>query len=163
MGERRGVNKKGIVAVAARLASVFPPATDVKVPRDGSRMTAPGISDNGSGVAALLALARALQSAHVKPERTILFVSDVGEAGEGNLRGMRAIVDTYRGKLKAVVVLDGSGTDHVTTKALASRRLGALVTGPGRHSWSGFRMPNPIVRLGRGSVPVIHTKIPPNP
>ncbi len=163
VGELRGANEKEIVVVAAHLDTVFPPGTDVKVHRDGSRMTAPGISDNGSGVAALLALARALQFAQVKPERTILFVSDVGEEGEGNLRGMRAIVDNYRERLKAVVVLDGSGTDHVTTKALASRRLEALITGPGGHSWSDFGMPNPINALVRSSVRFINTKVPASP
>src|SRR5258707_1862348 len=163
IGELRGVNEKEIVVVAAHLDTVFPPGTNVKVHRDGSRMTAPGISDNGSGVAALLALARAVQLAHLKPQRTILFVGDVGEEGEGNLRGMRAIVDNYRAKLKAAVVLDGSGTEHVTTKALASRRLEALITGPGGHSWSDFGMPNPINALVRGSVRFINTKVPANP
>jgi tripeptide aminopeptidase len=163
IGELRGMNEKELVVVAAHLDTVFPPGTDVKVHRDGSRMAAPGISDNGSGVAALLALARAVQFAHVKPQRTVLFVGDVGEEGEGNLRGMRAIVDAYRGKLKAVVVLDGSGTDHVTTKALASRRLEALITGPGGHSWSDFGMPNPINALIRGSVRFINTKVPASP
>src|SRR2546429_9841416 len=76
---------------------------------------------------------------------------------------MRAIVDTYRTKLKAVVVLDGSGTDHVTTKALASRRLEAMISGPGGHSWSDFGMPNPINALIRGSMRFINTKIPANP
>src|SRR5207248_8850029 len=102
IGELRGANEREIVVVSAHLDTVFPPGTDVNVHRDGSRMTAPGISDNGSGVAALLALARAVQFAHLKPQRTVLFVGDVGEEGEGNLRGMRAIVDTYRTKLKAV-------------------------------------------------------------
>ncbi len=163
IGELRGANEKEIVAIAAHLDTVFPPGTEVKVHRENSRMTAPGISDNGSGLAALAALARAVQFAHVKPQRTVLFVADVGEEGEGNLRGMRAIVDSYRGKLKAVVVLDGSGTDHVTTKALASRRLEAQITGPGGHSWSDFGMPNPINALVRGSVRFINTKVPANP
>lgn len=163
IGELRGTNEKEIVVVAAHLDTVFPPGTDVAVHRDGSRMDAPGISDNGSGLAALLAFARALQFARLKPQRTILFVGDVGEEGEGNLRGMRAIVDAYRGKLKAVVVLDGSGTDHVTTKALASRRLEALITGPGGHSWSDFGMANPINALVRGSVRFINTKVPTTP
>jgi tripeptide aminopeptidase len=163
IGELRGVNEKEIVVVAAHLDTVFPPGTDVKVHRDGSRMAAPGISDNGSGVAALLAMARAVQFAHVKPQRTVLFVGDVGEEGEGNLRGMRAIIDGYRAKLKAVVVLDGSGTDHVTTKALASRRLEVLITGPGGHSWSDFGMPNPINAVIRGSVRFINTKVPASP
>src|SRR5881392_689851 len=163
IGELRGVNEKEIVVVSAHLDTVFPPDTDVNVHRDGSRMTAPGISDNGSGVAALLALARAVQFAHLKPQRTVLFVGDVGEEGEGNLRGMRELVETYRSKLKAVVVLDGSGTDHVTTKALASRRLEATITGPGGHSWSDFGMPNPINALIRGSVRFINTKVPSGP
>ena len=127
IGELRGVNEKEIVVIAAHLDTVFPPGTDVKVRHDGSRMAAPGISDNGTGIVALLALARAVQFAHLKSQRTILFVGDVGEEGEGNLRGMRAVVEAYRAKLRAVVVLDGSGTDHVTTKALASRRLEALI------------------------------------
>jgi acetylornithine deacetylase/succinyl-diaminopimelate desuccinylase-like protein len=163
IGELRGVNEKEIAVIAAHLDTVFPPGTDVKVHRDASHMTAPGISDNGSGLAALLALASAMQFAHLKPQRTVLFVGDVGEEGEGNLRGMRAIVDTYRGKLKAIVVLDGSGTDHVTTKALASRRLEALITGPGGHSWSDFGMPNPINALVRGSVRFINSKVPTSP
>jgi tripeptide aminopeptidase len=163
IGELRGVNEKEVVVIAAHLDTVFPSGTDVKVHREGSRMAAPGISDNGSGVAALVALARAVQFAHIKPQRTVLFVADVGEEGEGNLRGMRAIVDAYRGELKAAVVLDGSGTDHVTTKALASRRLEALITGPGGHSWSDFGMPNPINALVRGSVRFINTKVPANP
>jgi tripeptide aminopeptidase len=163
IAELRGANEKEIVIVAAHLDTVFPAGTDVKVRRDGSRMTAPGISDNGAGIAALLALARAVQFAHVKPQRTILFAGDIGEEGEGNLRGMRALVDAYRSKLKAVVVLDGSATDHVTTKALASRRLEALITGPGGHSWSDFGMPNPINALVRGSARFINTKVPANP
>ena len=163
IGELQGANEKEIIIVAAHLDTVFPAGTDVKVHRDGTRMSAPGISDNGAGLAALLALARAVQSAHLKPQRTILFVADVGEEGEGNLRGMRALVEAYRSKLKAVVVLDGSGTDHVTTKALASRRLEALITGPGGHSWSDFGMPNPINALVRGSVRFINTKVPASP
>src|SRR5207245_2355199 len=101
--------------------------------------------------------------ARLNPQRTILFGGDVGEEGEGNLRGMRTLVDTYRSNLKAVIVLDGSSTDHVTTKALASRRLEASITGPGGHSWSDFGMPNPINALVRGSVRFINTKVPASP
>jgi acetylornithine deacetylase/succinyl-diaminopimelate desuccinylase-like protein len=163
VGELRGVNDKEIVCLAAHLDTVFPAGTDVSVRHDGGRIMAPGISDNGTGLAALLAIARAIRAAHIKPQRTILFVADVGEEGEGNLRGMRALVENYRSNLKAVLVLDGSSIDHVTTKALASRRLEAVITGPGGHSWSDFGMPNPINALIRGSVRFINTKVPPSP
>jgi tripeptide aminopeptidase len=163
IGELRGVDEKEIILVSAHLDTVFPAGTSVKVRREGSRMLAPGISDNGTGIAALLALARAMQFAHLKTHRTILFVGNVGEEGEGNLRGMRELVEAYRSKLKAAVVLDGSGIEHVTTKALASRRLEAKVIGPGGHSWSDFGMPNPINALVRGSARFINTKVPASP
>jgi tripeptide aminopeptidase len=158
IGELRGANEKEIVLVAAHLDTVFP-GTEVKVRREGSRMSGPGISDNGTGLAALVALARATQTAKLTPRRTILFAADVGEEGEGNLRGMRALVDAYRANLKAVIILDGSGTDHVTIKALASRRLEVTITGPGGHSWSDFGMVNPINALVRASVRFINTKV----
>ena len=152
-----------IVVLSAHLDTVFPVGTDTKVRREGERLIAPGISDNGTGLAALVAIARAVRSAQIKPNCTILFVANVGEEGEGNLRGMRALVDAFRDKLKAVIVLDGSSIEHVTTKALASRRLEAVITGPGGHSWSDFGMPNPINALVRGSVRFINTRIPVSP
>jgi tripeptide aminopeptidase len=163
IGELAGANDREVVVVSAHLDTVFPPGTEVKVRRDGDRLAAPGISDNGTGLAALIAIARALHEVGIKPQRTILFVADVGEEGEGNLRGMRALVEAYQGKLKAVLVLDGSGIEHVTTKGLASRRLEAIITGPGGHSWSDFGMPNPINALVRGSVRFINTKVPVTP
>lgn len=163
IGELGGANEKEIVVLSAHLDTVFPASTEIKVRHDGDRLLAPGISDNGTGLAALIAVARACHEAHLKPRRTILFVADVGEEGEGNLRGMRALIEAYKPKLKAVIVLDGSGTDHVTTKALASRRLEASITGPGGHSWSDFGMPNPINALVRASVRFINTKVPAAP
>ena len=163
IGELRGANEKEIVVLSAHLDTVFPASTEIKVRHDGDRLLAPGISDNGTGLAALIAIARACHETHLKPRRTILFVADVGEEGEGNLRGMRAFVDAYHKNLKSVIVLDGSGTDHVTTKALASRRLEATITGPGGHSWSDFGMPNPINALVRASVRFINTKVPATP
>jgi tripeptide aminopeptidase len=163
IGLLRGATDKEMVILSAHLDTVFPAGTDVKVHRDKSRMTAPGISDNGAGLAALVAVARALHEARIQPQRTILFVANVGEEGEGNLRGMRAIVDAYRERLKAVIVMDGSSIDHVTTKALASRRVEVVINGPGGHSWSDFGIPNPINALIRGSVRFINTRVPANP
>ena len=163
IGELRGTQDKEVILLAAHLDTVFPADTDVKVKRAGDRLVAPGISDNGTGLAGMLATARAIHEAKIMPQRTILFAGNVGEEGEGNLRGMRALVDAYRPKIRAVIVLDGSGIDHVTTKALASRRLEVIITGPGGHSWSDFGMPNPINALVRASVRFINTKVPASP
>jgi tripeptide aminopeptidase len=163
IGELSGASDKEVILVAAHLDTVFPADTPVRVKHEAGRLVAPGISDNGTGLSALVALASAVHAAKIKPQRTILFAANVGEEGEGNLRGMRALIDAYRAKLRAVIVLDGSGTDYLTTKALASRRLEVVITGPGGHSWSDFGLPNPINALVRASVRFINTKVPTSP
>jgi len=162
IGEYAGASQD-IVMLAAHLDTVFPAGTNVTVKREGGRLLAPGISDNGTGLAALLAVARALREVKIKPSNTIFFVADVGEEGEGNLRGMRALVDAYKKRLKYVIALDGSATEYVTTAALASRRVEIAVTGPGGHSWSDFGLPNPIHALGRGIARFVAAHVPESP
>jgi len=152
-----------IVLLTAHLDTVFPPGTDVSVKREGGRLLAPGISDNGTGLAALVAVSKAFREAKIKTNKTILFVADVGEEGEGNLRGMRALVDSYKKRLKYVIALDGSATEYVTTAALASRRVEVSITGPGGHSWSDFGVPNPIHALGRGIARFAAVRVPESP
>ncbi|MBI3484837.1 MAG: M20/M25/M40 family metallo-hydrolase, partial [Acidobacteria bacterium] len=126
-----GREAKDVVLISAHLDTVFPPGTDVRVRKERGRLLAPGISDNSSGLAALLAVARALHEAKVRTQATIVLTANVGEEGEGNLRGMRKLVETYGGRLRAVIAIDGASSDHVTSMALASRRMEVVVEGPG--------------------------------
>jgi tripeptide aminopeptidase len=162
IGEYAGTSQD-IVVLAAHLDTVFPAGTSVSVKREGQRLLSPGISDNGTGLAALVVIARALREVKIKTNSTILFVADVGEEGEGNLRGMRALVDAYKKRLKYVIALDGSATEYVTTAALASRRVEISITGPGGHSWSDFGVPNPIHALGRGIARFVAARVPESP
>jgi len=162
IGEWPGASPE-IVMLTAHLDTVFPAGTDVRVKREGGRLLAPGISDNGTGLVALVALSKAFRDAKIKTNKTILFVADVGEEGEGNLRGMRALVETYKKHLKYVLALDGSATEYVTTAALASRRVEITITGPGGHSWSDFGAPNPIHAAGRGIARFVSARVPESP
>jgi tripeptide aminopeptidase len=162
IGEYPG-SSSDIVMLTAHLDTVFPAGTDVQVKREGGRLLAPGISDNGTGLTALLALAKAFRDAKIKTNLRILFVADVGEEGEGNLRGIRALVDSYKKNLKYVIALDGSSTEYVTTAALASRRVEISIAGPGGHSWSDFGVPNPIHALGRGIARFVVARVPESP
>jgi tripeptide aminopeptidase len=163
IGERPGSSKNDIVMVVAHLDTVFPADTDVHVRRNGVRLYAPGISDNGTGLAAILGLAQVLHDLNIDTRATLLFVADVGEEGEGNLRGIRKLVDTYRKKLRYVIALDGAASDYITTSGLASRRVEITLSGPGGHSWSDFGAPNPIHALARGVARFVKTPVPEDP
>jgi acetylornithine deacetylase/succinyl-diaminopimelate desuccinylase-like protein len=136
------------VAVTAHLDTVLAPRTpeEIRVSGDG-KLFGPGVSDNGAGLSALLAIAGAWQAAKPLGEAPIL-IANVGEEGEGNLSGMRYVCRTGA-RIKAFLVLDGPGTDRITSQALASRRFDVTITGPGGHSWSDYGVGNPVHALSR--------------
>ena len=137
------------LVVSAHLDTVLAPkrAEEVYYAADG-RLVGPGTADNGAGLAAVLALARALAET---PELSdlaagLLLVANVGEEGEGNLSGMRYLCRQYpqQRSIRAFLVLDGPSTEHVTAQALASRRFEVSFNGPGGHSWNDYGVPNPV-------------------
>ncbi len=149
---RPGADSAGkYIALTAHLDTVFPAGTPLEIRREGDRLLGPGISDNGAGITALLALAAALRAGDIHTSAPILFIGNVGEEGEGDLRGMRQVFSDPRWKdsIGCTLVIDGAGSEAVVTEALGSRRFQVTVYGPGGHSWSDFGIPNPIVVLAR--------------
>jgi tripeptide aminopeptidase len=142
------------IALTAHLDTVLAPRTpgEISVTPDG-RLSGPGVADNGAGLAALLAIAKAYPgcAALRGTARSLLLVANVGEEGEGNLSGMRFLCrqSPFGSRIQTFVVVDGPSTDHITCQALASRRFEVTFTGPGGHSWSDYGVGNPVHALGR--------------
>ncbi len=136
------------VAVTAHLDTVLAPRTDddIMVGNDG-RFLGPGVSDNGAGLVGLIALAAAwtAQPPLDHPPLAPILVANVGEEGEGNLSGMRYLCrPSNNARPKEFLVLDGPSVEHITYRALASRRFEVTVSGPGGHSWSDHGVGNPV-------------------
>lgn len=148
---RRGRDLNPLVVVSAHLDTVFPVGTDFTVRREQGRLLAPGIADDGCGLAALIALVKALQESAIETEGSLLFVGTVGEEGEGNLRGARFLLNegAWAGRVDAFVSLDGPGVERITHAALGSRRYRVRLRGVGGHSWGDFGAANPVHALGR--------------
>jgi acetylornithine deacetylase/succinyl-diaminopimelate desuccinylase-like protein len=146
-----GSGKGRTVVISAHLDTVFPEDTDVRVRRQGTRLYAPGISDNACGIASLVSLARTISASGIKTIGTILLAATVGEEGEGNLRGVRHLFTNgeLRDEACTFVSLDGPGLERITSRALGSRRFRVTITGPGGHSWGDFGTVNPVHALGR--------------
>lgn len=151
-GDDRGDDRR-CVMLSAHIDTVFPSdaAIDPVLERGERRLVAPGACDNGAGVTAMLAVAAALQSCAVELAANLLFVGNVGEEGEGDLRGARYLFGPSRWgqSIAANIVLDGAGCDTVVTQALGSRRFLVSILGPGGHSWADAGTPNPIVAASR--------------
>lgn len=152
LGLFKGSSATPLIVVSAHLDTVFPPGTDFTVRREGHRLLAPGIADDGCGLIALIAIVQAMRAAKIEPAGSILFVATVGEEGEGNLRGVRHLLTSgawSKRKIDAFLSFDGPGLDRITNRALGSRRYRVEFNGPGGHSWGDFGLPNPAHALGR--------------
>ncbi|HLH07003.1 MAG TPA: M20/M25/M40 family metallo-hydrolase [Terriglobales bacterium] len=166
IGVRPGADLKAkYVAITAHMDTVFPASTKIDARREGDRLYGPGISDNGAGLAAMLALISAMQSAKIRTQAPLAFIANVGEEGEGDVRGMRHLFSEspWRDRIGYTLVVDGAGSDSIINQALGSRRYLITVTGPGGHSWSDFGTPNPIIGLAKAIELFSRTPVPASP
>lgn len=165
VGLRRGRSLTPLVVISAHLDTVFPAGTDVTVRQERGVLFAPGIADDGCGLAALTALGRALAAANIETDGSILFVGTVGEEGEGNLRGVRYLLTQgpWANRVSSFLSFDGPGIDRLINRALGSKRYRVSLRGPGGHSWGDFGLPNPVHALGRAIARLVSYPVPREP
>jgi len=163
IGERPGVSGGPTLVLAAHLDTVFPEGTDVKVKRNGSVLSGPGIGDDCRGLAVILAVARALNEAKIETDGTIFFVANVGEEGLGDLRGVRSLFNNeLKGRITHFISVDGTGL-KVTNTAVGVVRYRVTFHGPGGHSYGAFGLPSPIHALGRAIEKISRFQVPKQP
>jgi len=167
MGIRRGTGAAGgpLLVVNAHLDTVFPEGTDVKVKREGTRLSAPGIGDDTRGLALILALIRTLDAAKFTTPADILFVGNVGEEGEGDLRGIKFLLKQgkYKDRVKQLVAIDGNESSSVTRGGVGSKRYRVTFTGPGGHSYGAFGLVNPAFAMGGAMAKFGRLEVPASP
>jgi len=138
-------NESPKIVVSAHLDTVFP-FKQIQVERDDALLRAPGISDDSSGLAALLLIAEAFQECGVT-SGSLTILATVGEEGLGNLRGAKHFFQQTR-DVDYFISLDGSDAEKLVTTGLASKRFRVSLKGPGGHSWGDAGTPNPIHLAG---------------
>jgi acetylornithine deacetylase/succinyl-diaminopimelate desuccinylase-like protein len=165
MGLRRGTGGGPLLAIAAHLDTVFPEGTDVKVKRAGTRLLAPGIADNTRSLAVLLAVIRAMNAAGLRTPGDILFVGNVGEEGEGDLRGVKYLFGKgkYKDRIRRFLALESGDQDEITRGGVGSRRYRVTFKGPGGHSFGAFGLVNPVYAMAAAISGLSEIQVPPAP
>ncbi len=150
MGLRKGTGSAPMLAVLAHLDTVFPEGTDVKTKLEGTKLHAPGVGDDTGALALMLSVVRAMDAAKVQTPGDILFVGNVGEEGEGDLRGVKYLLQKgkYKDRIKNFISIDGGSQDGIVNGGLGSRRYRVTFKGPGGHSYGAFGLVSPAFALG---------------
>ncbi len=135
-----------LVVVAAHMDTVYPKEAHQPPRREGSRLSGSSVRDNSAGVAAVITLARAMREAGVTVPCTLEFVSDTGEEGLGDLRGMRHRLRPEESRPDAMLLVDGPA-GQIVHQGIAVRRFLVRFETDGGHSWGDYGAPNAIHRL----------------
>ncbi|MBL8228934.1 MAG: M20/M25/M40 family metallo-hydrolase [Bryobacterales bacterium] len=149
LGWRPGKSERTLV-IAAHLDISFAPGVNTKVRKEGDRWHGPGLADDSRGLAALIALAEALDHAGIATNRTILFVANVGEEGLGDLIGVRYLFkeSPHRTRFDAFLSIDGTSPARIVNGGTGVKRYRVTLRGPGGHSYGNFGRPSPSHALG---------------
>jgi len=159
-GSEPGAHKP--VVISAHSDTVFPADTDLHVRRDRKVLHGPGIGDNSTGVAGLFAIIDTLRCFDLRPKADLWFVSNVGEEGMGDLRGMRAVV-THFGRHASYIVVEGGLYGQIAHEAIGVRRFRIGVETPGGHSWGSFGGASAIHELSHLVAAIARLNVPVRP
>ena len=133
-----GIKSNHPVVISAHLDTVHPMETNLQINETSERITGPSIGDNSLGVAALLMLMKYFYELHITPQQDIWLVANTCEEGLGNLRGMKAIVNQFKNRPTAYLILEGIGLGNITTQGLSVKRYRVTFETEGGHSWGDF-------------------------
>lgn len=164
IGTLKGTEGVPKLVVSAHLDTVFPKGYDSKVTVDEKGVLhAPGVSDDGAGLAAILSVARTLKETGIKTVGDILFVGTVGEEGRGDLRGVKYLFSSME-DIDGFMSVDGDGVKQITYLALGSKRFEFTFKGTGGHSFGAFgKVASPIHAMGRAIQKIANIKVPEHP
>lgn len=156
-------DEKETLLVVAHLDTVFPLGTDVTVREEAGRLHGPGVGDDSAGLAALILLARLLKQHRIATRKTVILAGSVGEEGLGDLKGMKALMDRFRGQVQTVIGVEPGPLGRIVNRGVGSRRFKVTCRTEGGHSWGAFGKPSAIHSLGRMIAGIAGIKVPQDP
>ena len=165
IGSRPGVGPepRTKLVIAAHLDTVFAKDSNFKVRREGNCYYAPSIGDDSRGLAALLQVIRMFQELKIETIGDLIFVANVGEEGEGDLRGVKHLFRDPNVDVDAFISIDWADPRDAIVGATGSLRYRVSFDGPGGHSYLGFGQPSAIHALMRTSETLADLEVPSDP
>lgn len=150
------------ILVEGHLDTVFAEDTPLKVTEKDGRFYCPGIGDDTAALACNLSILRAIEHAGLKPVGTLVFGGTVGEEGEGNARGIRALMREHQ-DIDAVISVESHDAGYICLQGIGIRRYQFEFSAPGGHSWKDFGNPNAIHAMGRAIAKIADLTPPQSP
>lgn len=164
MGLRCGRTGGKAVLIEGHMDTVYPFETPLKPVFDGEYIHCPGINDDASGLAGMLAVLRGLNAADIRTERDVIFMGSAREEGIGGFGGVKAFFAENGGNIAAGIHLDGAGAAAITYQSTGFRTIEVTFRGIGGHAYNDFgEIANPLHAAARAVAKIADLKVPDEP
>ncbi|HKY31141.1 MAG TPA: M20/M25/M40 family metallo-hydrolase [Candidatus Polarisedimenticolia bacterium] len=134
------------VALVAHMDTVAPATADHTVRREAGRLTGPGVRDDSSGLAGMVAAVELMKLHALTPPADLFLVASVRE--EVGLHGAESFVKDHAASLGAVVALDGH-LGQVSYGATGIAWLKLVFTGEGAHTLRSHEKASAVLAAAR--------------
>lgn len=155
-----GDTQSGMVDVfMAHTDIVFSDTQELPMREEDGKLYAPGIGDDTANLVCLMTAAKYVLEKGLTPKTGVLVVANACEEGLGNLKGVKTLLNNYKGRVRSLVSFD-CALGAVVNNAVGSRRVKITVKAEGGHSYSAFGNTNAIVQMAE-FIRALYEKTPP--
>ena len=163
IGRWKGTGEGPVLLIGAHLDTVFNDVTEIKVRKEGTKYYAPGISDDAAGLACVLQVARTLVASGIETIGDIVFVGTLGEEGNGDLRGCKALF-AEETDFNGMLAIDSANVNTILKGSVGCKRYRVIFEGPGGHSLHKFGIAGSAIHgLARAITKVSDLDVPTDP
>ncbi len=153
-------NSDEITVFCAHTDTVFPDREPMPFYEKDGKAYCPGIGDDTASLATLLVSAKYMKDNEIVPSKGMLFVCNACEEGLGNLKGTRAVMEKYKGRVSRFLSIDAGKLNNLTVNCVGSHRYLVEVQTEGGHSFGRFGNENAINHLSKMVTEIYKIEVP---
>ena len=135
------------ILVVAHLDSLFDETVDHTVTLEPAMAIGPGVSDNSLGVAVLGTLPLILERIGLELDANLVLLGSSRSLGQGDLEGLRFVLDNYKRPFTAAVCLEGVKIGRLSFSSIGMLRGELTYKIPEQYDWTKFNSVGAIVDM----------------
>lgn len=152
--------KNDLTVFTAHTDTVFP---DLEYPMpfriENNIAYSPSVGDDTICLVLMLTVIKYILKNKLKTHSGVVFVANSCEEGLGNLKGVKEIMKTFKGRVKQLYTFDGT-YNFIVDKCVGSHRYKVEFTTEGGHSFNDFGNRNAIVAMANMICELNKCKVP---
>ena len=142
-----GKKEEKNILVVAHMDTIFDAKVSHTCEVQPNYVTAPGISDNAMGLAAVVSLPEILAALGIQLESNLILLGSSRSLGRGNIEGLRFFLKNSKVPLRAGLSVEGVRLGRLSYSSIGMTRYEIAYTVPEEYDWTRFGAEGSILTI----------------